>query len=276
MASRLAIKPMLCKNGQMIPASGSDWTMEPKLDGWRFVFDIDTNHQVRAYTRRELRLGGADVYRMPAVTSTLARLFPPDTILDAEVVVIGTGKQSTDVATALARSGELRAVVFDVLRLAGHDVQHLPWHSRRHLLNLALGGRKERHVALIPSVKPSQRLLDRWLDQGLEGAVIKRRDSRYQGRRSRDWLKLKPQSSIDLVITGFVAGGGKFDGQIGAVTFEYNGKTGRASGMNDATRRDMTEHPERYVGRLAEFAYHGPTTNGHLRHPQYKRLRDDV
>ena len=106
--------------------------------------------------------------------------------------------------------------------------------------------------------------------------MFKRRDSAYPLReRSRDWLKYKPQESVDLTITGFKAGGGKYDGLIGAVCFTYNGRTQTASGMSDAVRRDMSERPEAYIGRVAEFAFQCETTNGHLRHPQFKRMRPD-
>lgn len=272
---RAGIKPMLCKVAKAIPEPARDWTMEPKLDGWRFVFDIDEQREVTAYTRRELRLGNPAIYVMPQVTGALRALFPADTALDSEVIVVGTDKQSTDVATALARNGHLRAVVFDVMRLAGHDIRHLPWHQRRHLLELAISGEPIDPVVLMPSNKPSQRLLDGWLEQGLEGAVLKHRESTYVGKRSARWLKIKPQQSRDLVITGFAAGGGKFSGQVGAVEFEHKGRTGRASGMNDALRQEMTDHPERFIGQVAEFAFHGLTKHGALRHPQFKRLRAD-
>jgi bifunctional non-homologous end joining protein LigD len=41
--------------------------------------------------------------------------------------------------------------------------------------------------------------------QGLEGIIAKRRDSRYAGRRSSDWLKFKIVRDTDVVIGGFTA-----------------------------------------------------------------------
>jgi hypothetical protein len=47
--------------------------------------------------------------------------------------------------------------------------------------------------------------------------------------------------------------------------------------MNDALRREMHEHPERFIGRTVELRHHGVQKDtGALRHPQFFRFRDDV
>jgi ATP-dependent DNA ligase len=133
-------------------------------------------------------------------------------------------------------------------------------------------------VRLNLSVEPDQAVLDAWLADGAEGVVVKRLSSTYRsGKRDRGWLKIKPTKSIDCVIVGVPRdGAGKYKGQVGAVQFDIgNGKTGRASGMTDAVRMDMTVNPDKYVGRMAEFAYQLMTRDGHLRHPQFVRMRPD-
>jgi bifunctional non-homologous end joining protein LigD len=259
------------------------WIMEPKLDGWRFVFHITEDRRVDAYGRNG---GSMKAYRLPTyLTDELLNRFPPDTIVDTELVVIGEGMQSTNVATVLAnhRAGVLKAYVFDVMRAGGNDARELPLRQRRWLLEKALAfNGSSSPVQLTLWAKPSTGLFAIWTDpEGLavEGAVLKRLDSPYSsGARNGDWIKLKPQRTADCRIVGLPCDGqGKFTGLVGAVEFEIEpGKIGRASGMTDAVRRDMTEHPERYLGCLAEFAYQTITCGGHLRHPQFRRLRPDL
>jgi ATP-dependent DNA ligase len=255
-----------------------EWIMEPKLDGWRFVFHVTADGQVIPYGRRE---GGVMAYRIPAyLTEELVTLFPPDSVVDCELVADGEGRQSTDVSTFLANhhAGTLTAYVFDAMRIGGIDMRDLPWNQRRWCIEKALDGATG-PVRKTVVTNPSLEVFHRWLDLGLEGAVLKRRTSLYRsGQRHPDWVKLKPQKTIDLRIVGLPQdGAGKYSGMVGAVEFELpNGGTGRASGMTDEVRQEMTDHPERYLGRLAEFAYNQMTTGGCLRHPQFRRLREDL
>jgi bifunctional non-homologous end joining protein LigD len=264
---------MLCHTADRLPGAG--WAMEPKLDGWRFLFHNRADGRVESFAGRN---GANRTGEAPEIELWIS-LLPLDTIVDAELVAVGEGMISSDVASALARRqpGTLVCYLFDVIRLAGRDVRHLPYSERRRLLeSLDLG---DGPVRLNLSTEPDQRVFEAWLNVGLEGVVCKRVDSAYRsGKRSRDWCKLKPQKSIDCKIVELpLDGQGKFSGLVGAVVFEIgNGKRGRASGMTDAVRRDMSENPGAYIGRLAEFAYQLQTKGGALRHPQYVRLREDL
>lgn len=269
------LKPMLCHVAQGIPTS-DDWAMEPKLDGWRFVFER-TADQIKSYAGRN----GADRTGEPAdIERWLAKILPPGTAIDAELVAVGKNMISSDVATALVQDAPMVAYVFDILQVAGHDAHDAPYAQRRALLErLFETVPDDAPVKLVLSVPADQTVLDAWLNAGAEGVVLKRTTSRYRpGKRSYDWQKIKPTKTIDLRIVDLPHDGkGKFAGQVGAVVFEIKpGLHGRASGMTDAVRREMTDHPERYIGRIAEFAYQLQTRDGHLRHPVYKRLREDL
>jgi len=269
--------PMLLASATTMPADPDNWVMEAKFDGWRFLLHYTAEGEVKAYTRSGNAQYSGKLWGIQESLPTSR--FSRDTILDVEVIVEGEGKQSTDVVTVMTnpRCGTLVAAVFDVLRMNGHDTMHLPWSDRRRLLEIALS-RRGGSLQLSPAFEPNQDLLDAWLAMGMEDAVLKRRDSRYiPGSRNGSWLKLKPQKTIDCMITGFAPGAGKFEGMVGAVEFEIEpGMNGRASGMTDLVREDMTRHPENYIGRLAEFAYQTKTTGGLLRHPQFRRVRDDL
>jgi bifunctional non-homologous end joining protein LigD len=89
--------------------------------------------------------------------------------------------------------------VFDVVWIDGRDVTALPLDERRALLEtLPLTGPLER-VATLTDPRPWERACA----EGWEGVIAKRRDSRYEHRRSRNWLKMKCEAAQELVVGGF-------------------------------------------------------------------------
>jgi bifunctional non-homologous end joining protein LigD len=207
------------------------WIMEPKFDGWRFVFHVTPDGKVINYGRN----GGLMDYRIPAyLVEELVRRLPPDSIIDCEVCVDGPGMQSTDVSTVLANhaKGRLTAYVFDIMRCAGTDTRSLPWIQRRYVLDLALDGKPGMFLQRSPYCEPNLDVFKQWLAIGMEGAVLKRKESPYRsGTRNNDWLKVKPQRTADCRIVALPTDGqGKYTGMVGAVEFEVApGKIGRAS-----------------------------------------------
>ncbi len=72
-------------------------------------------------------------------------------------------------------------------------------------------------VKLSPVFDDGEALLAAAKQQGLEGVLAKRADSRYMGRRSREWLKLKTEQSQEFVIAGYTRGHGRREGAFGAL-----------------------------------------------------------
>jgi bifunctional non-homologous end joining protein LigD len=88
------------------------------------------------------------------------------------------------------------------------------WYNGRDLTGLPLVERKKILADLIPKSSPikysdhieseGQEFYKAAAAQGLEGIIAKRADSPYQeGRRSRDWLKIKTHLRQEVVIGGF-------------------------------------------------------------------------
>jgi ATP-dependent DNA ligase len=111
---------------------------------------------------------------------------------------------------------------------------------------------------------------------------------------------VKREWTADVVITGFemakeeskkksgVVSKTKFAGMVGAVSisqWKYNehggytlqvSKPGRGvSGMDDATRADITAHPKKYLGKVLRIKHNGREPTGFFRHPRWDGLRDD-
>jgi len=275
---RPELLPMLLHETKEYPTGVQHgWVMEPKLDGWRFLFEKTAGGEIRSYAGRN---GSNRTGQPAAIERELATFLLSGTIVDAEVVVRGNGGVSTDVATVLAhpRAGKLTAYVFDVIQLAGQDMRGMILEDRRERLLDMLHGNQSPDVQAMPYVDPSREFYRDWLELGFEGVVFKRLDSRYRsGIRSHDWLKLKPQQTLEARVVGFKPGESSFAGMVGAVEFEIleSGVRSRASGMTMHVRQDMTDHPERWLGSVIEVRHHGISKDGKPRHPQFMRIRPD-
>jgi ATP-dependent DNA ligase len=89
--------------------------------------------------------------------------------------------------------------VFDILWLNGHDVTKLPIEDRRALLKELPFAAPMRRVELLDDAEPWEQARR----EGWEGVIAKRRGSPYEHRRSKHWLKMKCESSQELVVGGF-------------------------------------------------------------------------
>jgi bifunctional non-homologous end joining protein LigD len=179
--------------------TGPEWTFERKLDGIR-VLAFKRGTDVQLYSRNRLSLNGS----YPAVAEAIAALPVDELILDGEA----TG--------AWGRLGRADYHVFDILRLDGEDLTGLTLEQRRA------------HLRKIPLRVPIARVREitdpePWAlacREGWEGVIAKRRDSRYEHRRSPHWLKMKCEASQELVVGGFTDPRGKRVG-LGALLVGY-------------------------------------------------------
>ena len=89
---------------------------------------------------------------------------------------------------------------------------------------------------------------------------------------------------FNCIITGFTKGNGKYNNRIGAIIFgQYVNTTqgwklkelGRASGMSDSIRQDMSLHPQKYIGRVVVIKGMERLKSKAIRHPQFVEVRSD-
>src|SRR5688572_30087723 len=158
--------------------TGPEWIFERKLDGIRLLA-FKRGSEVRLYSRNRLP------QNYPSVARAIAALPVDDVILD--------GEASWDPSSRVAYH------VFDIVWVNGRDVTALPLIERRQLLlDLPLDPPLGR-VPAIDEPEPWERARR----EGWEGVIAKRRDSRYEHRRSPHWLKMKCEASQELVVGGF-------------------------------------------------------------------------
>lgn len=112
-----------------------------------------------------------------------------------------------------------------------------------------------------------------------EGLVIKDMDAPYRRERCRDWLRLKPVESIDLPLIEVL--GSDKAGARKLIVRDVAGPVTLTQGIPADARpvlwaeRHVLTGTETVKPVLVEVEHNGRTEQGKLRHPRFKRLRQD-
>jgi bifunctional non-homologous end joining protein LigD len=283
------------------PPGGAGWTFEVKWDGYRALA------YVRGGECRLVSRNGNDLTpRFAEVAKAVVRATKsPNAVLDGEVCALDERGRSS--FSAMQRgAGTLVYYVFDVLELDGEALVDLPLRERREQLDPLLDGRV-RTVRLSDGFADGAALLAAAADQGLEGIVAKRLDSPYaQGRRTRDWLKVKTHGRQEFVVAGYTRGSGARAATFGSLVLgvveggelRYAGNVGtgfdgkeieKLLGLLRPLERPDTPFPEAprmpRVRRdavvwveprlVVEVEFSEWTHDGRVRQPSYQGLRED-
>ena len=191
---------------------------EWKWDGIRVQL-VSRHGERRLYSR-----SGDDIG--PAFPDILAAA-PDDIALDGELLVIRDGEVApfNDLQQRLNRKTPTPKMLadypasvrlYDILRLGGEDFRALPLSERRHRLTAWYGNAPRDRLDLSPLVPFStwdelKALRDNARANGIEGLMLKRRDSAYvSGRPKGPWFKWKRGAlTIDAVLMYAQRGHGK-------------------------------------------------------------------
>ncbi len=301
--TRREYEPMLATLGSALPAR-EGWLFEVKWDGYRALAYVRGGEvELRSRTGKALaeRFGGVAREIAKAVRS-------PDCVLDGEICALDEQGRPSFSAMQRGKPGTpLVYAVFDVIELDGESLVDLPLHERRRRLE-ELVDRRSRTVRFSEAFDDGQALYEAALRSGLEGVVAKRADSRYlEGRRTREWLKVKTHERQEFVIAGYTRGQGRRAGRLGALVLavwqggrlEYVGNCG--TGFTDRDVDELTARlrslerptpsfeqvpPMPKVRRsnavwvepelVCEVEFREWTHDGRLRAPSFQGLREDV
>ncbi len=300
-----AFSPQLCVLSSGVP-QGEGWIHEIKFDGYRVIIR-KSGDDVQVFTRT-----GKDWSAKFKPVVAAAKAVPAQTaILDGELVILNeAGHSSFGLLQRAIRSqkfGQLAVYLFDVPYLEGYDLSGVKLLDRKAALRALLEGmtgeagvlRYSDHVA-----GSGAGIQEQMCELKLEGAISKRADSLYEQRRSPNWVKTKCGMRQEFVIVGFTPPEGSRK-NFGALLLGahdeqgrlvYTGKVG--TGFDAARLRDIAAKMAKLLRRslpldeappreevsgavwvnpklVAEVQFTEWTTDGRLRHPSFKGLRED-
>lgn len=293
-----SVDPMLCT---LVDEAfdREDWIFEIKWDGYRA---IGTKHddKLELYSRNHLDFSD----RYAPVVEAL-RSIKHDVILDGEIVVVDNeGRAHFEWLQGWHKqpNGNLQYHVFDILWCDGHDVRSMPLVRRKALLQAVLP--KSSVLSYSDHVTgKGLPLFHEMQKRGLEGMVAKNANSAYREKvRGNDWMKVKTHLRQEVVIGGYTEprGGRKYLGALlvgvynDAGEFMYVGHSG--GGIADEQRKQLQQRLTKLERKTSPFStepkpnapvhwvkpelvcemeFSEWTSEGSMRHPEFKGLRPD-
>lgn len=215
-----------------------------------------------------------------------------------------------DKAVSRQEDQPLHYVIFDLLKWNNKSIINKPWYRRRAILENIEDNIQSPYVHLAPVVNENkEQFLQQELDEGREGIVLKHQDKKYiPGKRPAwNWIKIKSELEDDVVILGYEPPEKVYDGKqidiwphweddvpvtryyhndwIGAIRIgkyiQYpDGQIqleclGTCSGMTDKQRKMFSEHPDKFIGRVAKIKAMELTRDNAYRHPSFIMLHSD-
>ena len=305
---------MLATPAKDLPVDDEHWAYEMKWDGMRALVGVEggevwlTSRAGNDATARfpEIApladaLGGVDALLDGELVALDESGAPSFERLQPRMQAHGRSAVQERAATT-----PVVLMVFDVLWLAGHSTLELTYTERRTLLErLGLAGPSWQtppttYGAMGEGTGEAVREASRAL--GLEGVVAKRIDSPYRpGKRADSWRKVKSVVGQELVVGGWLPGAGRLEGQLGSLLVGYHEEgvlrfAGRVGSGIDATAREQLTRALAPLRRadspfvstpklpkpqwvepelVVEVGFHEWTSQGVLRAPRYRGLRDD-
>ena len=302
------IEPMLILRTEKLP-EGPEWLIELKLDGYR-ALAIKSGGKVQLRSRNDNDFNSRYSGIVKALTS-----MPDETVIDGEIVALDEdGRPSFN---TLQNHGPaslpLHFFIFDLLILQGRDVMAEPLVKRRELIEKNVLPNLADPIRYSPILEATLADLIRSVkEQGLEGLVAKRRDSKYEpGLRSGAWQKMRVNQGQEFVIGGYTPSLKNFDalviGYYEGAKLIYAART--RNGFTPASRAELFKKikpleikecpfwnlPEKKAGRwgagltaakmvecrwlkpqlVGQFEFVEWTSDGHLRHSKFMGLRED-
>ncbi|NQX39353.1 bifunctional non-homologous end joining protein LigD [Pedobacter steynii] len=302
------VKPMLATLVSE-PFDEPGWVYEIKWDGYRAVAFM--NKGKVAFKSRNDQSYNQKYYPIYEKLKELKI----NAIIDGEVVVVNKNGNANFGALQNWNNeadGELLYYVFDILWYNGYDLSHLPLLDRKAILAELI---PNQFPILLSKVFETSGIdfLNATKRAGLEGIMAKRANSTYQiGNRTNDWLKIKASNGQEVVIGGFtkIAGSPKpfsslLVGLFKKGKFIYTGKIGTGFSVNTQkellaqfepliiSKSPFYEEPD--VNKPNRFRFNSPqakaiwlkpelicevsfsemTTDGLMRHPSFKGMRED-
>ena len=216
------VLPMLAATamsaGEAVKALGPEpVSVEVKLDGARIQVHRHggPGARVEVFSRTL-----ADITaRVPELVDVVAGFPGGSLILDGETLTLDEEGAPRPFQETMSRFGStgareelLRPWFFDVLHADGLDLLDEPLSMRRERLRAVVG---EHGIRAIETADPdaAEAFSREALAAGHEGVLVKALDSAYAaGRRGRQWLKVKPVHTYDLVVLAAEWGSGRRTG----------------------------------------------------------------
>lgn len=252
---------------------GEEVILDPKLDGMRMVSQPTVFHSRK----------GKPVLAGTQINNNLQQFFTdnPTITLDGELynheyhadfqALMSVFRKEKPSDIELAEMMEIAEYhVYDMFDTANPDMTAL---ERKLWLDANLKPLMVDKVfvvewKLVRTVADYQAQLDKNLEDGYEGSIVRIPFARYVNKRAKSLIKIKIFDDAEFIIKEIVAGKGNRANIAGSVDVWVNGAVvGCGIRGNRDYFKALLDDAERYVGCKATVRYFGLTNDGKLRFP---------
>lgn len=297
-----------------LPGDAANYSFEWKWDGVRAMCYYDgTRAQGPRLTLRSRNQIDITT-RYPELQALPAALRCRQAILDGEIVAMDdAGKPSFELLQrrmhvgnpppAIQKAVPILYVLFDILYRDGQPLLDKPLCERRKCLEAVVTDGPYWQITSSHGGDAAAAMLEAARQNGLEGVMAKRLDSRYEpGRRSPAWRKVKVIQRQEFVVGGWVPEEGGRGERVGSMLLGYYDASGAlryagrvGTGLNDSDHamllpvlrrnaRRESPFPEKVPGKnvnfltpalVVEVEFRRWSEGGRVQHGAFKGVRFD-
>ncbi len=297
------LEHMLAGVSKKLPENGG-CIFEIKWDGIRvFIYKDFESVKITSRSGRDITKSFGDV-----VDSVRKYIQSDQVVFDGELVCLDDQGRPVfaDIISRMHQKNVLNhkkpvvAYLFDCVWKDGEAIHQKPLVERQKEIQII----KNNQIRLSDTFDDGQALLAAAKSMGLEGIMIKKKNSTYQFKqRSEDWVKYKFRTTATCKIIGFTDGKGDRKGVFGSMhlienlndEWVYRGRVG--TGLDQAKLKVIYNKMKPFVTSIkpikdkvdeelrthwinaelyCEIQYASLTPNGTFREPVFLHLREDI
>ena len=270
-------------NEKKVNFDSGEWWASRKLDGVRCIAVIDENGDIKFYSR-----AGNEFLTLDVLAEELKSLNLRSVVLDGEVCIMKDGglEDFQGIIKEIGRKEHTiqnpMYYVFDMLQTDEFNNQsgEIPLSTRLLQLGVFFSLHSDRKcVAPLVQIQVSSRehfeeMVADATNLGYEGIMI-RKDVGYEGKRSKNLLKVKKMHDAEYVVVDvengihrvIEAGREVEEEMLRAVMVEHKGNRVRVgSGFSIDQRRFYYQNPDEILGKTITVQYFEETTDQHGDH----------
>lgn len=267
------VEPMLAKlykdYADEILLDKGEWLLQCKLNGMRCIATKEG-----LFTRK-----GEKYLSVPHISEALSTFFDnhPEAVLDGELFNYELRQKLNEISKLIRKTVHITKDDLDKSKKLVHyyiydgygfglDKDH-PYHERKQWIDSNIIG-KYTHVAKVDDfhILNKDDLVKHYqsfVDEGQEGAILRNKKMKYEHKRSKNLLKVKPEDDDEGIILNITEGTGNWSGSGKIITLDWNGKVFDASFKGTYEQAvDFLRNKNIWVGKKVTFLYNGLTGKG--------------
>lgn len=277
------VEPMLAKlykdYHDEINLEKGEWLMQTKYNGMRCVATKDG-----LFTRK-----GEKYISCPHIEESLKSFFEkhPEAVLDGELFNNELRQKLNEISKLVRKTVNITSEDLKKSRELVHyyiydgygfglDKEH-PYHERKQWIDSNIIGTYT-HISKVEDFElKGKEDLDKHyqslVGEGHEGAILRHKNMKYENKRSKNLLKVKPEMDSEAKIVEVIEGSGNWSGTAKTATLDWGGKVFDATfkGTQDQLR-DVLKNKNKWLGKTVTFLYNDTTGLGT---PNFARIDVD-